>query len=98
MDNTTSYPNTRSVKKPSILILDEVSSGLDEATERYIQKVLSNLPADMIVLMVTHYQPHISICNKVLVINNKGVCQQKPDSGKISWQPDGCTHALSTIR
>lgn len=42
------------LRHPSVLILDEATSHLDSITETAIQKMLSELPASMTVIMIAH--------------------------------------------
>ena len=62
------------LKKPKILILDEATSSIDSFSEKYISETISNLPREMIVIMVAHRLSTIRNCDKILVM----------DKGKIA--------------
>jgi len=57
-------------RKPHVLILDEGTSGLDEFTEAEILSSIHSLNDRITVVMVTHRHNTLSICNKVVKIQN----------------------------
>jgi len=62
------------LSKPEILFLDEVTSGLDEHSDREIMSLLKDLAsAGKAVIMVTHNLANIEqTCNKVIILSKHG--------------------------
>ena len=60
---------------PEILILDEVTSGLDESTDREIMQLMrKRADAGMTILCVTHTLANIhAFCDKLVVMGNGGI-------------------------
>ncbi len=63
------------VKKPKILILDEATSNIDPISESYINKVIFNLPKDMIVIIIAHKLKQIKKCDKIMVLQSSKIIQ-----------------------
>jgi ABC-type bacteriocin/lantibiotic exporter with double-glycine peptidase domain len=57
-------------RNPSVLILDESTSGLDVATEQYVVETLKNLATERIVILISHRQSSIDNCDVTFVISN----------------------------
>ncbi len=57
------------LKHPDILLLDEITSNLDEESESAILDVIKNID-DMIVILVSHRQRPLSLCNRVYLIKD----------------------------
>lgn len=55
-------------KQADVLILDEASSALDDATERAVMKALSELGCEITVLMIAHRLSTLSQCDAILVL------------------------------
>ncbi|MBO4264877.1 MAG: ABC transporter ATP-binding protein, partial [Clostridia bacterium] len=64
------------LKDPSILILDEATSALDNTTEADIQKSLEELCSGRTTIVVAHRLSTIRNADKILVINDKGICEE----------------------
>jgi ABC transport system ATP-binding/permease protein len=64
------------LSKPSVLYLDEVTSGLDEATDREMMAVLRRLADDGVtIICVTHTLAHIEMfADRLIVMGRGGVC------------------------
>lgn len=58
-------------RNPSILILDEATTGLDEITEEKILKGIIELKNDMTIIIISHNPSTISFCDKLLDLNKK---------------------------
>lgn len=53
-------------KNPQILILDEATSALDSETEVKILKNLKTLKQDITIILITHNEKNIELCNNVI--------------------------------
>jgi ABC-type bacteriocin/lantibiotic exporter with double-glycine peptidase domain len=57
--------------KPEILVFDEATSSLDANTENSIINEISNLKNKKTILIITHRESILSICDKVYKLENK---------------------------
>ena len=57
-------------KKPSILILDEATSGLDEKTEEKILNGIISLKNEMTIIIVSHNKNTLKFCDKIIDLNS----------------------------
>lgn len=66
---------SETLNRPSVLFLDEVTSGLDESTDRDIMRLLRQLAEDgMTIVCVTHTLANIEeCCHKLIVMGDAGV-------------------------
>jgi ABC transport system ATP-binding/permease protein len=66
---------SETLNRPSVLFLDEVTSGLDESTDREIMGLLRQLAEDgMTIVCVTHTLANIEeCCHKLIVMGEAGV-------------------------
>eukprot|EP01022_Parablepharisma_sp_SALTPOND_P008119 TRINITY_DN135238_c0_g1_i1.p1 TRINITY_DN135238_c0_g1~~TRINITY_DN135238_c0_g1_i1.p1 ORF type:complete len:1308 (-),score=96.44 TRINITY_DN135238_c0_g1_i1:33-3956(-) len=64
------------VRKPKILLLDEATANLDEATERRVLEVINNRLKDSTVITISHKENPLSSCNRMLRVQNH-TCEQK---------------------
>lgn len=63
---------SRSIYKNSnLLILDEFTSALDNETELEVVENLKELCSDKITIIITHRKLPLSICNKIIDLDNK---------------------------
>lgn len=62
---------------PKLLVLDEVTSTLDSATEADIIKALHSIAKDKTVVMVTHRESTLLCCDKIFRLSDDGtkLCQ-----------------------
>lgn len=58
-------------KKSEIIILDEFTSGLDQATENHILKEVKKMFKDKIVIIISHKKNLKNFCDVVIELNNK---------------------------
>ena len=56
-------------RKPSLLILDEATSGLDIETENEILKVLEKIKKEITIIIVSHRKNTVKNCDKIIDIN-----------------------------
>ena len=56
-------------RKPSILILDEATSGLDEITENELLECLEKIKYKTTILIVSHRNNALKNCNKIIDLN-----------------------------
>lgn len=64
------------LKNPSILILDEATSSLDNETELNIKKALSTLSKDRTTLVVAHRMATIRDVNRIIVLTPQGIVEE----------------------
>ena len=57
-------------KKPEILILDEATNALDTFTENEILKGVSKLKGELTIIMISHDQNSLRICDKIIDLDN----------------------------
>jgi len=60
------------LKNPAIMILDEATSSLDNATEKSIQKALERLAANRTTLIVAHRLATVQNADRIVVLGKKG--------------------------
>lgn len=63
------------LRHPSVLILDEATSHLDSITETAIQKMLSELPASMTVIMIAHRLSTIKNSDRIVVMDHGSIAE-----------------------
>ena len=58
---------------PSLLVLDEATSNLDQDTESKILEILLKLKMKKTIIFITHRQSSLSICDRVFKIENNEI-------------------------
>jgi ABC-type multidrug transport system fused ATPase/permease subunit len=58
-------------RKPQILILDEATAGLDSVSEKKIIKNLINFKPKMTIIIISHNNKILSICDSIYAIQNQ---------------------------
>ena len=53
------------MKKPAVLILDEVTSALDPATEAEIIRNIANLSRQYTIIVITHHEAWATIADRL---------------------------------
>ena len=68
------------IHDPSILLLDEPTSSMDQATEKKVVESLKEVSSEKTMLIVTHRNPILTMVDRVFVLENgKIVADQTPD-------------------
>jgi len=60
-------------KNPKILIFDEATSSLDNASENFIIQTIEKLKKDKTIIIVSHKLSNLEICDKVYQMNKNGI-------------------------
>ncbi|MDA3886529.1 MAG: ABC transporter ATP-binding protein [Candidatus Delongbacteria bacterium] len=58
------------LKSPDVLLMDEATSNIDTISEKYIEKTISAIGKDKIVIIVAHRLSTIRNCDKIFVLEN----------------------------
>jgi ATP-binding cassette subfamily B protein/ATP-binding cassette subfamily C protein LapB len=66
------------VNDPSILILDEPTTGLDVGLEKKLMNNLKNIIEDKTLILITHRFAALELVNRVIVINNGKIVADGP--------------------
>ena len=61
--------------KPDLLILDEPTSALDSETENAILKTFKNLSGEITIILISHNESVLNVCDKTYQIQNKNLIQ-----------------------
>ena len=69
------------VKSPGILILDEVTSALDPATEAEIVKNIADLSRQYTIIVITHHEAWASIADRLYEVRDGQVFETTPMDG-----------------
>ena len=56
--------------EPQILVLDEATSSLDQDTEKYILNSIKSLPSYITLVLISHRQSNLEICDRVYKFGN----------------------------
>jgi ATP-binding cassette, subfamily B, bacterial PglK len=59
--------------RPSVLVLDEATSNLDQATERRIVETLAALRGGVTMIVVTHRTASVRHCDRVLYLEQGAI-------------------------
>jgi ABC-type multidrug transport system fused ATPase/permease subunit len=58
------------IKRPKILLLDEITSNIDNASEAYINNAIFDLPRNMLVVIIAHRLSSIKKCDTIYFLDN----------------------------
>ena len=64
------------LKDPVILLLDNVTTGLDKESEKDIQKSLEALSKDRTTIIITHQFDVVKKCDKIFVLDKGRIVEQ----------------------
>ena len=67
-------------RKPSVLILDEATSSLDEGTELEVMRAIYNMRDDITIIVIAHRLSTVQPCNKIYLIDSGRII----DEGRLS--------------
>lgn len=62
--------------RPDILLVDEITSGIDPITKRHIQELLATLEHTITLIEVTHSMNEAARADRVVVLNEGSICAQ----------------------
>lgn len=66
------------LRRPRVLLLDEPTASLDEATEQHVMRTLAALPPDTTMVMATHRRSVLQLVTRVLVVDSGRVLLDGP--------------------
>ena len=66
------------LRDPEVLILDEPTSNMDDATERMIQRRLNEILPNKTLIVITHRPSMLQIVNRILVMDNGRIVMDGP--------------------
>jgi ATP-binding cassette subfamily B protein len=72
------------LRRPEVLVLDEVTSALDPATEAAVNATLERVGSGRTVLSVTHRLASIAAFDRVLVLDNGALVEDGPPAALIA--------------
>lgn len=71
------------LRNPAVLLLDEVTSGLDAESERLIQDAIFTAGRDRTVIIVTHRLNTVHLADKVIVLDQGRIVEQGPPAALL---------------
>jgi len=74
-------------KEAPIIVLDEPTANLDIESIENFQNTLKSLCNEKIIILVTHDNSIVNICEKVYIIDD-GTMKEKYDSNGVTWSSD----------
>lgn len=77
------------LKDPTVVILDEASSRLDPATERFLDAALDRLLAGRTTIVIAHHLPTIRRCRDILILSHGEIVEQ---GDRIALETDPKSH------
>ncbi len=66
------------LRQPRVVLLDEPTTGLDQATERSSLQAIANWAQDKTLLVVTHRPQVLQIVNRIIVVDNGQIVMDGP--------------------
>jgi ATP-binding cassette subfamily C protein len=67
------------VRRPSVLLLDEITASLDKDTEQAVCATLRQLAGKMTVVAVSHQSAVVRVADRVMYLENGKLCEEKAD-------------------
>ena len=64
-------------KKPKLIVFDEITSSLDKSNEKIILDSIKKLSKNMTVILISHRDEPLNICDKVYEISDGIIIQRK---------------------
>ncbi|MGY5450181.1 type I secretion system permease/ATPase [Agarivorans sp. MS3-6] len=84
-------------RQPKLLLLDEPISGLDQNNQNLIKQCLSQLPRDMTLVISSHQQSILSICDRIIVLDRGHIIANDKPSVILGLQAKK-RHSVSIVR
>lgn len=89
------------INDPDLLILDELTTGLDAITRLELRKYLKKINKEKkkTIIMVSHYMDEVQeLCNKAFFLKDGEICEGGPISSLIEkYQTDSMDHVLEKV-
>lgn len=87
------------IGKPSVLILDEPTVGLDPSQINDVRELIRSLRGECTVILSTHILPEVELtCSRVVIIANGEVTAQGTPEELLGSEPAGCRLVVSGDR
>jgi ATP-binding cassette subfamily B protein/ATP-binding cassette subfamily C protein/ATP-binding cassette subfamily C protein LapB len=83
-------------RQPKFLVLDEPTSALDNQAERRFFQALTRMPRNMTVVMSSHRQSLLSLCDRILVLEKGKLVMEGPPKS-ILETPNKQKHKVKNI-
>lgn len=83
-------------RQPKFLVLDEPTSALDNQAERRFYQALARMPRNMTIVMSSHRQSLLSLCDRVLVLEKGKLVMEGPPKS-ILETPSKQKHKVKNI-
>jgi ABC-type bacteriocin/lantibiotic exporter with double-glycine peptidase domain len=83
------------LRQPKLLLLDEPTSAIDERGEKYVIKQLNRLPQQTTIVIATHRPSIVSMCDRVIRLDNGKIIDDRAVNNKITSHPARQTAKLS---
>ncbi|GAL33529.1 type I secretion system ATPase [Vibrio maritimus] len=83
-------------RQPKFLVLDEPTSALDNQAERRFYQALARMPRSMTIVMSSHRQSLLSLCDRVLVLEKGKLVMEGPPKS-ILETPSKQKHKVKNI-
>ena len=71
-------------KRASVLVLDEATAALDNATEQAVMEAIEGLSRDLTIVMIAHRLSTVYSCDQVIRLENGRIISQGPWFGASS--------------
>ena len=75
------------LRQPKLLLLDEPTSAIDERGEKYVIKQLNRLPQQTTIVIATHRPSIVSMCDRVIRLDNGKIIDDRTVKNKITSHP-----------
>lgn len=87
------------IRRPRLLVLDEATSSLDDATEELVQEQILKLRGSCTVLVVAHRHSSLAVADQILTLEGGRLASHKvcDDRGAEAMETDEETTARSTL-
>ncbi len=80
---------------PKVLLLDEPTSAMDQRSEAEALRLLESLPADTIIVLVTHKQSVLPLANRLIVMDRGRIVADGPKTEVLAALGEGRVKAAA---